>query len=104
MARRWRIAVSRSFGCSSSLGEIAGHVGAEVLERFLHRLVHLLGKTGERVQLVPSSQPEVSIASGKAKDCDNDTLLLTVEQTGSACPTGSYSCFDDHVTHPEVSE
>lgn len=26
-------------------------------------------------------------------DCDNDTLLIEVEQTGVACHTGSKSCF-----------
>ena len=26
-------------------------------------------------------------------DCDDDTLLLQVEQTGAACHTGSHSCF-----------
>ncbi len=26
-------------------------------------------------------------------DCDDDTLLVKVEQTGSACHTGNHSCF-----------
>lgn len=30
-------------------------------------------------------------------DCDGDTLLVLVEQTGPACHTGARSCFDERV-------
>ena len=34
----------------------------------------------------------LNVVSIKA-DCDNDTLLVIVEQTGPACHTGNHSCF-----------
>lgn len=30
-------------------------------------------------------------------DCDGDTLLVTVDQEGPACHTGTRTCFDDRV-------
>jgi len=38
-------------------------------------------------------QEVVSIRS----DCDSDTLLVTVRQTGPACHTGAHSCFFNQI-------
>jgi phosphoribosyl-AMP cyclohydrolase len=35
-------------------------------------------------------------------DCDGDTLLALVDQTGPACHTGSHSCFDGRFIGPSV--
>ena len=34
---------------------------------------------------------------GVALDCDGDALLVTVDQVGAACHTGSHSCFTDEL-------
>jgi len=33
---------------------------------------------------------------GARIDCDGDTVLLFVDQTGPACHTGTHTCFDTH--------
>ena len=35
-------------------------------------------------------------------DCDEDTVLLKVEQDGAACHTGKYSCFYRNIEGEEV--
>lgn len=35
-------------------------------------------------------------------DCDKDTILFTVDQTGAACHTNSYSCFGSRVFNSET--
>lgn len=37
-------------------------------------------------------------------DCDEDTILLKVEQDGAACHTGHYSCFYRNIEGEEIDE
>ncbi|WP_426624214.1 phosphoribosyl-AMP cyclohydrolase [Leifsonia sp. McL0607] len=46
----------------------------------------------------------VQYVKGAALDCDGDTLLVTVEQIGAACHTGTRTCFDADVLEPAVAD
>lgn len=37
-------------------------------------------------------------------DCDEDTILLLVEQDGAACHTGHYSCFYRNIEGDDIDE
>lgn len=37
-------------------------------------------------------------------DCDGDTVLLSVDQTGAACHTGEPTCFDADVLLPKPTD
>jgi phosphoribosyl-AMP cyclohydrolase len=53
------------------------------------------GDTSGHVQVVRSARI----------DCDGDTVLLEVDQTGAACHTGTHTCFDgaERDLHPVMS-
>jgi phosphoribosyl-AMP cyclohydrolase len=46
----------------------------------------------------------VQYVKGAALDCDGDTLLVTVDQIGAACHTGTRTCFDADQLEPAVGE
>jgi phosphoribosyl-AMP cyclohydrolase len=46
----------------------------------------------------------VQYVKAAALDCDGDTLLVTVDQIGAACHTGTRTCFDADQLEPVVGE
>ena len=50
------------------------------------------GDTSGHIQLVRAA----------ALDCDGDTILVTVDQVGPACHTGTHACFDVDPLDPVI--
>ena len=42
----------------------------------------------------------IQVVKGVRLDCDGDTILLSVDQSGPACHTGTRTCFDEGALSP----
>jgi phosphoribosyl-AMP cyclohydrolase len=45
----------------------------------------------------------IQLVRGARLDCDGDTILVTVDQVGAACHTGTRTCFDTIDLDPEIA-
>ena len=66
---------------------------------------HYFSRSKERIWKKGESSGHVQLVREAFLDCDNDTLLLKVEQCGgSACHTGARSCFFKEISLQKCSE
>ena len=62
---------------------------------------HYYSRSQKRIRMKGEVSGNVQKVREIRIDCDNDALLLIVEQVGVACHTGNYSCFYRKLGEPE---
>ncbi|PNR96351.1 bifunctional phosphoribosyl-AMP cyclohydrolase/phosphoribosyl-ATP diphosphatase HisIE [Petrotoga olearia] len=71
-----------------------GYMNKEALNKTLEtRYVHYYSRSKERIRMKGETSGNYQKLKEVYVDCDNDTLLLKVDQTGPACHLGTKSCF-----------
>ncbi len=79
-----------------------GYMNKEALERTLKsRNVFYYSRTKNRIRMKGEISGNFQFLKDIKLDCDNDALLLTVEQIGPACHLGTKSCFSEEVELPK---
>jgi phosphoribosyl-ATP pyrophosphohydrolase/phosphoribosyl-AMP cyclohydrolase len=74
------------------------YVNEEAYERMLTtKQTHFYSRSRQELWHKGATSGHFQYVKGMYLDCDNDTLLIYVEQVGVACHTGSYSCFFNEV-------
>jgi phosphoribosyl-AMP cyclohydrolase len=70
----------------------------EALERTLRtRAATYFSRSRNKVWVKGETSGHTQLVHEVRLDCDGDTVLLIVEQTGAACHTGARTCFDEDV-------
>lgn len=70
------------------------YMNAEALKKTLQTgYAHYWSRSRNRLWMKGETSGNVQKVKRIMVDCDNDALLLMVEQTGPACHTGNETCF-----------
>ena len=78
------------------------YMDGEALRRTLEPgYAHYYSRSQGRIRMKGEVSGNVQIVKEVRIDCDDDALLLIVEQKGVACHTGNYSCFYRKLGEPE---
>ncbi len=73
---------------------MVAYMNKEALEKTLKtKKAHYWSTSREKLWLKGESSGHVQIVHEVLVDCDEDAVVLKVEQKGGACHTGYYSCF-----------
>ena len=80
-----------------------GYMNAEALRRTLTEgRVTFWSRSRQEYWRKGDTSGNVQYVKGAALDCDDDTLLVQVDQIGAACHTGARRCFDVDPLDPVV--
>jgi phosphoribosyl-AMP cyclohydrolase len=80
-----------------------GWMDAEALRRTLTEgRVTFWSRSRQEYWRKGDTSGNVQYVRGAAFDCDDDTLLVSVEQIGAACHTGARRCFDVDPLSPVI--
>ncbi|MDK2983081.1 MAG: phosphoribosyl-AMP cyclohydrolase / phosphoribosyl-ATP pyrophosphohydrolase [Thermococcaceae archaeon] len=81
------------------------YMNKEALEKTIKTgYAHYYSRSQKRIRMKGEISGNVQKVREIRIDCDNDALLLIVEQVGVACHTGNYSCFYRKLGEPEKTE
>ena len=74
-----------------------GYMNAEAVRRTLSEgRVTFWSRSRQEYWRKGDTSGHAQFVRAVSHDCDSDTLLIEVQQLGSACHTGARSCFDDY--------
>jgi phosphoribosyl-ATP pyrophosphohydrolase/phosphoribosyl-AMP cyclohydrolase len=81
------------------------YMNEEALKKTIETgIAHYYSRSRQKLWLKGETSGHFQKIRSISVDCDGDTLLLKVEQTGAACHTGHHSCFFTRLDAKELKE